>query len=134
MVTAVDSSVLLDVLVDDEDHAIRSQSALKQAHADGSLIICETVLAEIGPALDANQLADFLADWGLTFVPSSVESAVLAGKMFRTYMERGGAQKRVVADFLIGAHAQVHAARLLARDRGFYRDYFKGLKLWDPSR
>jgi len=39
----------------------------------------------------------------------------------------------VVADFLIGPHAQVHAFRLLGSRPGFYRDYFKDLTLWDPS-
>ena len=39
MVTAVDSSVLLDVLLDDPHHAAHSIAALQQAAAEGSLIL-----------------------------------------------------------------------------------------------
>ncbi len=134
MVTAVDSSVLLDVLLDDPLYANTSQAALRQANAEGSLVLCETVLAEICPALNSRDLPVFLSDWGLAYVPSSQVSAVLAGQLFRQYLERGGRRGRVVADFVIGAHAQTHASRLLARDRGFYRDYFKKLEIWIPGQ
>ncbi|HMJ91661.1 MAG TPA: type II toxin-antitoxin system VapC family toxin [Candidatus Acidoferrum sp.] len=133
MVTAVDTSVLLDVLLNDPQNAPRSISALRQAATEGSLVICETTLAEIVPTLLATDLPQFLSDWSLAFVPSSQASAVLAGEMFRAYLDRGGKRGRVVPDFLIAAHAQSHATRFLARDRGYYRDYFKQLNLWDPS-
>lgn len=133
MVTAVDSSVLLDVLLNDPQHAPRSIAALRQAAAQGSLVLCETTLAEVVPALPPADLPQFLSDWNLTFEPSSQSSAILAGEMVRTYLQRGGKRGRVVPDFLIAAHAQTHAQRLLARDRGYYRDYFKQLVLWDPA-
>lgn len=78
-------------------------------------------------------MPQFLSDWNLGFVPSSQASALLAGELFRTYLQRGGLRGRVVPDFLIAAHAQTHAQRLLARDRGYYRDYFTQLTLWNPT-
>ena len=133
MVTAVDTSVLLDVLLNDPQYAPASMASLRRGSVEGSLILCEIVLAELAPTLAPAEMPQFLADWNLTFVPSSQSSATLAGEMFRTYLQRGGKRGRIVPDFLVAAHAQTHAQRLLARDRGYYRDYFKELQLWDPS-
>ena len=133
MVTAVDTSVLLDVLLNDPQHAPTSLAALYRAAAEGSLAICNVALAEIVPVLATGDIPQFLADWKLAFLPSTQAVAVLAGEMFRVYLDRGGKRGRVVPDFLIAAHAQELADRLLARDRGYYRDYFKQLDLWDPS-
>ena len=133
MITAVDTSVLVDVLVDDAKFAGSSKSALHKAATDGALVLCESTLAEIVPVLSEEEVAEFLADWNLKFISSTQESAILAGEMFRVYLKRGGKRGRVVSDFLIAAHAQIHAERFLARDRGYYRDYFKRLKVWDPS-
>jgi predicted nucleic acid-binding protein len=133
MTTAVDSSVLLDVLLADPQHGQSSENALHRA-ARGSLIISEVVIAEISPVFAGASVKEFLLDWQIRFVSSSIESAMLAGEMFRSYLERGGKRGRVVPDFLIAAHAQVYADVLLARDRGYYRDYFQKLNLLDPSR
>lgn len=85
------------------------------------------------PTLAPTDVAEFLAYWKLAFVSSSQPSALLAGEMFRAYLQRGGKRGRVVPEFLVAAHAQHHAQRRLARDRGYYRDYFSQLQLWDPT-
>ena len=134
MLTAIDSSVLLDVVTDSPSQADASEKALRRAAEEGGLIICECVLAEIRPAFGrAGDIERFMEDWQLRFIPSSRESALLAGELFAAYLSRGGNEGRVIADFLIGAHAKLHADRLLARDRGYLRDYFSRLKLLVPA-
>ena len=132
MRTAVDSSVLLDVLMDDPVHASTSEAALARADREGILVVCETVLAEIRPVLSQEEFHRLLKEWRLEFVPGSVESAEVAGDHFAQYLKRNSKRKVLVPDFLIGAHAFVHADRLLARDRGYLRDYFRQLKVWIP--
>lgn len=133
MITAVDSSVLLDVVAGDPDHADTSKRALRDASSEGALVIGECVLAEITPAFHAKDISEFLSDWQLSFVASSRESALLAGEMFALHLKQGGKRRRVLRDFLIGAHAQCHADRLLARDGGYLRDYFGRLTVLSPT-
>ncbi len=133
MTTAVDSSVILDVLTDDAAFATRSSRALREASRQGQIVICESVLAEVFPVLGSRaRVKQFLADWQLDFLSSDLESAMLAGELFLAFKQRNRERKRILADFLVGAHAMVHADRLLARDRGYLRDYFKDLKIIDP--
>jgi predicted nucleic acid-binding protein len=134
MKTALDSSVILDVITNDAHWADASEAALKIALSAGPLLVGECVLAEIAPALAEDELEGFFSDWMIQFVPSTRSSASLAGQMFRTYLQRNSGPKRVLPDFLIGAHALIHAGRLLARDRGYYRDYFNELTVIAPEK
>jgi predicted nucleic acid-binding protein len=60
-------------------------------------------------------------------------SALLAGVRLAVRVKRRrGSSPRVLADFLIGAHARHAGGRLLAHDRGYDRDYFRDLPLISP--
>ena len=69
MITAVDTSVLLDVLADDPKHAAPSEALLARAWQQGSLIICPVVYAELAPhARDRRQLDSWLEQCGIAYV------------------------------------------------------------------
>ena len=70
-----------------------------------------------------------LADVGIAFLPMTEAAAVESAECWRIYRKQSGKSGRIVADFLIGGHAITQCDRLLTRDRGFYRDYFKKLSL-----
>jgi len=94
------------------------------------MLACEVVWAETaGFFPSADEAGQALAGLGAEF-----GAAWRAGDAWRSYRRRGGKRERVIADFLIAAHALSHADRLLTRDRGFYRTYFPKLKLVDPTK
>ena len=108
MITAVDTSVLLDVLTNDPVNGTPSLSALRAAAAIGQLVV--SVMEH-----------------------SFAEAHIAFDSFDRAYRRRGGSRTRLIADFFIGAHAQRRGDRLVTRDRGFYRRYFTDLQIIDGS-
>jgi predicted nucleic acid-binding protein len=133
--TAVDSSVLLDVFGADPRFGEPSREALRTAYRAGALVACDVVWAEVRASFpDDEGFADAFRLLGIQFDPLRPEAAALAGRLWKQHCARGRVERRrVVADFLIGAHARVQADALLTRDRGFYRAYFSGLRLAEPT-
>ena len=130
---AIDSSVLVDLL-EGGPQADAAADALRQALHHGPVVVCDVVLAEVCTAFnDGSQVLEELEAAGLGYVPIEARAALRAGEMQRRYRQRGGTRNRTVADFLIGAHAMMQCDALITRDAGFYRDYFKGLKVIVPT-
>ena len=135
MITAVDTNVLLDVFGADPRFLEPSRKALRGATVDGGLLACEAVWAEVaGFFVSSDAAVEAMDRVGIAYDPMTREAALAASVAWRRYRRRGGTRTRVIADFLIGAHAAERADRLLTRDRGFYRTYFKSLSILDPSR
>jgi hypothetical protein len=135
VITAVDTNVLLDVFGADERHGQLSAAAVRSCSAEGRLVACEVVWAELGSMFSGpDDAIAALSQLEVDFSAVEQETALEAGDVWREYRRRGGARTRLVADFLVGAHAARQADRLLTRDRGFYRSYFAGLEIVDPAR
>ena len=132
---AVDTPVLFDILIGDPRHAEASETCVGEALARDEVVVCAAVVAEVQAMLDTSEdLMDILSSVGIRFEPMTESAGVRAGYMNKRYRSRGGKRsERVSADFLVGAHALMQCNGLITRDPGFYRDYFKGLKLIVPK-
>lgn len=136
---AIDSSVLIDLLGGDTG-AEAAEDCLRTALTRGPVVACDVVLSEVVSGLGFGaELLDALEGVGIVYSPIESRAAVRAGEMQRRYKERRKASglipagPRTVPDFLIGAHALLQCQALITRDQGFFRDYFKGLKVIVPG-
>lgn len=131
---ATDSSVLIDLISGQGAASDAAADSLRQALHQGPVVLCEVALAEVCTSIKGGaQIMDVLVDIGIHYSAMEPKAALRAGEMQRRYRQRGGNRSRTVADFLIGAHAMMQCDALITRDAGFYRDYFKGLKVIVPQ-
>lgn len=134
MITAVDSSVLIDVLMAHPVHGPSSAAALRHARERGTVLACSIVWAEVVAWYDsADRMRDDMHGLGVRYSQIPESAAVEAGTLWGRYRASGGSRTHLVAEFLIGAHAMSSATVLLTRDRGFQRRYFESLVVVDPS-
>ena len=132
----IDSNVLIDVLDRDPRWFEWSRVNLERATAIGRVLINPVVVAEVAPQY--GELDDFMnriVAMVIGFEVLDARSAFYAGRAFQTYrlVRPADTSKAIVADFLIGGHAQSLGATILTRDPRFYRSYFPTVPLITPE-
>jgi predicted nucleic acid-binding protein len=135
MSTAIDSNVLIALWNEDDTLNTQARSALDTALGRGGLVIAATVFAELLAApsrtesfLDSCCKETCIAvDWNLNEATWRG-----AGRAFQQYVarrrkQRDSGPRRILADFLVGAHALHHGLQLLTLDDRLYRAAFPRL-------
>jgi predicted nucleic acid-binding protein len=137
MTTAIDSNVVVALWDQDPILSLAAQTALEAAFNRGSLVVSAPVFAELmaAPGRTETFVSSFLEETGIA-IDWDLGEAVwrTAGRAFQGYVERRRKQRdsgsrRILADFLIGAHAQTRSYRLLTLDERLYKAAFPTLTI-----
>jgi len=135
MTTAIDTNVVIALWDIDTALSLAAEKALEAAFRRGTLVIAAPVFAELlaAPGRTEGFVDRFLDETGIA-VDWELDERVWrsAGRAFQAYAERrrkqqGPGPRRILADFLIGAHAETHDYRLLTLDERLYRVAFSKL-------
>ena len=137
MITAVDTNVVIALWDKDPLLNLAAQTSLEAAFKRGSLVVAAPVFAELiaGPGRNESFVTSFLEDTAIAIDWELGESVWRsAGRAFQSYAERRRKQRdsgarRILADFLIGAHADFNGYRLLTLDERLYRVAFPTLTI-----
>jgi len=129
----IDTSVVLDLLLDDPRWGSWSQAQLETLSATEQFAINDIVYTEASIGFqEIDALDAALASLGLQMVQMPREALFRAGKAFRKYKSRDGVKTGPLPDFFIGAHAAAEGWPLLTRDAARIRSYFPSVTLIAP--
>jgi hypothetical protein len=137
MTTAIDTNVIV-ALWDAQDSLHKAaRASLEAAQARGVLVISGAVYAELlaGPGRTEEFVNQFCEDTQVQVEWELGEKVWrAAGGAFHKYVARrrrqgGAGARRMLTDFVIGAHALVSGYKLLTLDAGLYRASFPQLEI-----
>jgi predicted nucleic acid-binding protein len=137
MTTATNSNILVALWNEDDALNTLARKALDAALGRGSLVIAAPVFAELlaSPSRGEAFLDAFFRDTGMSVDWELGETIWrTAGRAFQRYVmrrakQRGSGPRRILADFLIGAHALQNGFRLLTLDDRLYAAAFPRLAI-----
>ncbi|GEM88446.1 type II toxin-antitoxin system VapC family toxin [Meiothermus granaticius] len=135
--TSLDTSVLLTALDSSDPQQARAQQAILKAAASSPLLICPPVYAELrASAYWESQIEPFLSATGIRTAWEMPEPVwARAGQALGQYarLRRGGQlPRRILADFLIAAHAEHHRLAVLTFDTTVLKAVFPEVVLLKP--
>ena len=137
MITSLDTNIIAALWDADEALHQAAREVLDAAHGLGRLVICGVVYAELlaAPGRTEAFVDGFCEETGIEVEWDFGERAWrAAGAAFQSYAarrrkHRGAETRRILADFVIGAHASVSGYRLLTLDAGSYQASFPRLAI-----
>lgn len=137
MITAVDTNVVIALWDKDASLSLAAQNALDAAFNRGTLVAAAPVFAELiaAPGRSEKFVGSFLENTGIGVDWELSENIWrLAGRAFQAYTERRRKQRdigarRILVDFIVGAHTLANGFHLLTLDEGLYRAAFPSLAI-----
>ena len=131
--TLVDTNIIVDLLSDDPVWFAWSSEHLQQCRSRGAAYLNEITYAELTARIAAEaDLQTAISELGLVLERAPTSALFLAGRAFARYRAAGGPRTSMIADFLIGAHAEIEKIPILTRDVRRYRAYFPDVTLIAP--
>ena len=137
MITAVDTNIFIALWDSDDSLNSLALDALERASSSGNLVVCGAVYAELlaFPGRTPQFLETFFRETGVS-IDWSMEKSIwnAAGLAFQSYVKRRRRQRqpdarRILADFMIGAHADVNGFAFMTLDERIYSAAFPKLKI-----
>jgi predicted nucleic acid-binding protein len=134
----IDSCVLLDVALKDPVYGVPSALFLEDKRGDG-LVVCPISAIEVSPFFDGDlkNVREFLKVMGsesdAPWMEADTESAAIGWSRYVRLKRAGKADRRPVADILIGAFAMRYKG-LITRNPDHFRPFFPELTLAEPPK
>lgn len=137
MTTSIDSNVIGALWNSQDAGNLDAMKMLGQTRKQGNLVVIGPVYSELmaGPLRDVAAMDEFFAQAGIAIEWVLGEDVWReAGKAYRGYSLRrlrsgGGLPRRLLVDFVVGAHALLSGYTLLTLDRRLYAAAFPKLKI-----
>lgn len=137
MISAVDTNILIALWDEKDSLNVRALKTLDLAYENGSLVVCGPVFAELlgGKGRTVEIIEEFLnetsigIDW--TIDEPIWRSAANAFQRYAARRRRQGQHepRRLVTDFIVGAHAVERGFPLLTFDDRLFKKAFPTLRI-----